>query len=96
MDKREILENVVRICGTDVKKCMKCGKCSGRCPAFDQMDISGIEAYTCPVLDGYTVDHSKDRRTDWTLVGSLQESLTCDNVFASLCEREDFQSIVNP
>ena len=39
MDKREILENVVRICGTDVKKCMKCGKCSGRCPAFDQMDI---------------------------------------------------------
>ena len=39
MNKREILENVVRICGTDVKKCMKCGKCSGRCPAFDQMDI---------------------------------------------------------
>lgn len=39
MDKREILENVVRICGTDVKKCMKCGKCSGRCPAFDQMDV---------------------------------------------------------
>jgi len=39
MNKREILENVVRICGTDVKKCMKCGKCSGRCPAFDEMDI---------------------------------------------------------
>ena len=39
MNKREILENVVRICGTDVKKCMKCGKCSGRCPAFKDMDI---------------------------------------------------------
>ena len=39
MEKREILENVVRICGTDVKKCMKCGKCSGRCPAFNEMDI---------------------------------------------------------
>lgn len=39
MNKREILENVVRICGTDVKKCMKCGKCSGRCPAFDEMDV---------------------------------------------------------
>ena len=23
----------------DVKKCMKCGKCSGRCPAFNEMDI---------------------------------------------------------
>ena len=24
---------------TDVRKCMKCGKCSGRCPAFKEMDI---------------------------------------------------------
>ena len=32
--------NILRqISGTDVKKCMKCGKCSGRCPSFDQMDI---------------------------------------------------------
>ena len=33
------LENINRISGTDVKKCMKCGKCSGRCPAFTEMDI---------------------------------------------------------
>lgn len=39
MDKRETVENVTRISGTDVKKCMKCGKCSGRCPAFKDMDI---------------------------------------------------------
>lgn len=24
---------------TDATKCMKCGKCSGRCPAFHEMDI---------------------------------------------------------
>ncbi len=71
-------------------------KATDHAVAFDQMDISGIEAYTCPVLNGYTVDHSKDRRTDWTLVGSIQESLTGENVFAPLREREDFQSIVNP
>ena len=29
----------MRISGTDAKKCMKCGKCSGRCPAFKEMDI---------------------------------------------------------
>ena len=33
------IENVLRISGTDVRKCMKCGKCSGRCPAYKDMDI---------------------------------------------------------
>ena len=39
MTKKETLENILLISGTDVKKCMKCGKCSGRCPAFKDMDI---------------------------------------------------------
>ncbi len=32
-------ENIKRISATDVRKCMKCGKCSGRCPAYKEMDI---------------------------------------------------------
>ena len=39
MTKQERIENIIKISGTDVKKCMKCGKCSGRCPAFHDMDI---------------------------------------------------------
>ena len=39
MDKQETREQILRISGTDVRKCMKCGKCSGRCPAFKEMDI---------------------------------------------------------
>ena len=39
MTKEERVENIKRISGTDVRKCMKCGKCSGRCPAFKDMDI---------------------------------------------------------
>ena len=39
MTNQERVENIQRISGTDVKKCMKCGKCSGRCPAFHEMDI---------------------------------------------------------
>ena len=27
------------LAGTNVRKCMKCGKCSGRCPMFNEMDI---------------------------------------------------------
>ena len=39
MTKTEIKEYLLRLSGTDVSKCMKCGKCSGRCPAFKDMDI---------------------------------------------------------
>ena len=39
MTKQERMENITRLSGTDVRKCMKCGKCSGRCPAFHDMDI---------------------------------------------------------
>lgn len=39
MTKNEQIENILRLSGTDVRKCMKCGKCSGRCPAFQEMDI---------------------------------------------------------
>lgn len=39
MTNMEHIENIKRISGTDVAKCMKCGKCSGRCPAYHEMDI---------------------------------------------------------
>ena len=39
MTKEERIENILKLSGTDVKKCMKCGNCSGRCPAFNEMDI---------------------------------------------------------
>ena len=39
MTKTERMDNLNRLSGTDVRKCMKCGKCSGRCPAFKDMDI---------------------------------------------------------
>ena len=34
-----LAENIRRISGVNTRKCMKCGKCSGACPAFDAMDI---------------------------------------------------------
>ena len=39
MTKERRIEAIKEISGTDVRKCMKCGKCSGRCPAFNEMDI---------------------------------------------------------
>jgi heterodisulfide reductase subunit C len=39
MTREERLENIKTLSGTNVSQCMKCGKCSGRCPAFKDMDI---------------------------------------------------------
>ena len=39
MDKLEQVKLIKERSGTDVRKCMKCGKCSGRCPAYAEMDI---------------------------------------------------------
>ena len=39
MTKEQRIEDMLRLSGTDVRKCMKCGKCSGRCPAYNDMDI---------------------------------------------------------
>ena len=39
MNRDYLIEDVKRIAGVNPRKCMKCGKCSGRCPAFNEMDV---------------------------------------------------------
>ena len=31
-------EEIIRISGVNVRKCMRCGKCSATCPAYDEME----------------------------------------------------------
>lgn len=31
-------ETILRISGVNPRKCMKCGKCSGTCPAYNEME----------------------------------------------------------
>ena len=37
-NKKYLQEEIVRMSGVNPKKCMKCGKCSGTCPAYDEME----------------------------------------------------------
>ncbi len=32
-------EQILRISGVDVRKCMRCGKCSATCPSYDEMEF---------------------------------------------------------
>lgn len=63
MNKSEIQENVLSISGTDVRKCMKCGKCSGRCPAFKEMDIKPHQ-FVSFVLNG-KIDKLLESKAIW-------------------------------
>ena len=38
MNNLNLMETVQRISGVNPRKCMKCGKCSASCPAYDEMD----------------------------------------------------------
>ncbi|MBQ2306105.1 MAG: 4Fe-4S dicluster domain-containing protein [Clostridia bacterium] len=37
MSEKDVAALVKEISGSDVKKCMKCGKCSATCPAYGEM-----------------------------------------------------------
>ena len=38
-DKNELIkEQIIYQSGVNVRKCMRCGKCSGTCPAYDEME----------------------------------------------------------
>lgn len=38
MNNKYLQEEIVRISGVKVSKCMRCGKCSATCPAYDEME----------------------------------------------------------
>ena len=38
MEQNNLKETLLRISGVNPRKCMKCGKCSGTCPSYDEME----------------------------------------------------------
>lgn len=38
-DKKQLLQQLLELSNTDVRKCMQCGRCSGACPAAMMMDV---------------------------------------------------------
>lgn len=38
MNQKAIRDEIIKISGVNPKKCMKCGKCSGTCPSYNEME----------------------------------------------------------
>ena len=69
MTKAERIENLNRLSGTDVKKCMKCGKCSGRCPAFKDMDIKPHQFVS--MLGQGRIDELLESKSIWNCLSCM-------------------------
>ena len=69
MTKEERIENLNRLSGTDVRKCMKCGKCSGRCPAFNEMDIKPHQFVT--MLGKGKVKELSESKSIWVCLSCM-------------------------
>ena len=59
----EMSEDIIRISGVNPRQCMKCGKCSGACPAFDEMDIHPHQ-FASMVAEG-RIDELLQSETIW-------------------------------
>ena len=38
MNRKDKQEQILRMSGVNARKCMRCGKCSATCPAYDEME----------------------------------------------------------
>lgn len=61
-------ERIQEISGVNSRKCMKCGKCSAACPAYEEMDIKPHQ-FVSYVLD--------DRVKELAASRSLWKCLSC-------------------
>ena len=42
---KNLQEQVLRMSGVNPLKCMRCGKCSGTCPSYDDSEIARISLF---------------------------------------------------
>ncbi len=66
MNSQELCKEAIRISGIDPSKCMKCGKCSATCPAFEDMDIHPHEFVS--MLNDGRIDRLLKSKSLWRCV----------------------------
>lgn len=69
MTKQELVKIVSELSGTDSKKCMKCGKCSGRCPAFQEMDVKPHQ-FVSKIVQG-KIDDLLESKSIWVCLSCM-------------------------
>lgn len=60
---KEMSEDIIAVCGVNPRQCMKCGKCSATCPAFEEMDIHPHQ-FASMVVEG-RIDELLESKSIW-------------------------------
>ncbi len=60
----------------------------------DKLNEDGISRYTCSILNGHTVDVRDSRSLGFTHLEYFRESLTEDDIYAPLRDRDDFKKLL--
>ena len=71
----DLREDILKLSGTNPKKCMKCGKCSATCPALEFMDIHP-HRFVRSIADG-KVKELMTSKTLWTCLSCYVCSERC-------------------
>ena len=73
-------DEIRAIAGVDTRKCMKCGKCSASCPAYNEMDIRPHQ-FVSYVQNG-DVEALMNSKSIW-------KCLSCSSSFRDPSERRE-------
>lgn len=69
MEQKNLKETVLRISGVNPRKCMKCGKCSGTCPSYNEMEYHPHQFVS--MVESGNIEHLMASSS------SLYQCLTC-------------------
>ena len=72
MNNQNMIDTVTRISGVNPRKCMRCGKCSASCPAYDEMEYHPHQ-FVSMVENQQGMDHLKPERIPEILDGELPQ-----------------------
>lgn len=75
MEDKYLLSDVKRYSGTDTSHCMRCGKCSGRCPAYQDMDIKPHQFVT--LIERGDIEKLMNSKSIWTCLSCMACAERC-------------------
>jgi heterodisulfide reductase subunit C len=83
-------ENILRISGVNTRKCMKCGKCSATCPAFNEMDIHPHQFVS--MVERKDINALLKSKSIWTCLSCFCKIIHYCGKFHTFCSRNPFNS----
>ena len=65
----DVVQEVGRMTGVNPRKCMRCGKCSAVCPAYEEMDIHPHQFVA--MMERGAVDELMESRAIWNCLSCM-------------------------